>query len=82
MISVNRYLIKQNNDAKNEFQKFIFDGSCSKKGSGDGVFLISPTNEVISLSFKLELRTTSNVAEYEALVAGFQTAKNLKIENI
>jgi ribonuclease HI len=30
--------------------------------------MISPTHEIITLSYKMELETTNNIAEYEALV--------------
>jgi len=39
-----------------------FDGSYSKEGYGVGIFLISPSNEVVTLSYKLEFETTNNIA--------------------
>jgi ribonuclease HI len=46
------------------------------------VVFISPTQEIISLSYKLEFETTINVAEYEALVLGLRVAKDMKIEEL
>ena len=40
-----------------------FDGSSSKEGFGVGIFLISPSKEVVSLSYKLEFETTNNVID-------------------
>jgi hypothetical protein len=55
--------------------KMFFDGASSKEGVGVGVVFISPTQETISLSYKLEFETTNNVAEYEALVLGLGLLK-------
>jgi hypothetical protein len=62
--------------------KMFFDGASSKKGAGVGVVYISPTQEIISLSYKLEFETTNIVAEYEALVLGLRASKDLRIEEI
>jgi hypothetical protein len=64
------------------FWKIFFDGACSKEGASVGVFFISPTQETISLSYKLEFEATNNVAEYEALFLGLRDAKDMGIENI
>jgi ribonuclease HI len=60
----------------------FFDGASSKEGVGAGVVFISPTQETISLSYKLEFETTNNVAEYEALVLGLRAAKDMDIEEL
>jgi ribonuclease HI len=62
--------------------KMFFDGASSREGVGAGVVLVSPTQEIISLSYKLEFETTNNVAEYEALVLGLRVAKDMGIEEI
>jgi len=62
--------------------KMFFDGASSKEGVGVRVVFISPTQEIISLSYKLEFETTNNVAEYEALVLGFRVAKDMRIEEL
>lgn len=54
-------------NVNNEIWKIFIYGSSSKEGSSSGIVLISPTKEVIYLSFKLEFEATNNVAEYEAL---------------
>jgi ribonuclease HI len=59
-----------------------FDGASSKDSVGARVVFISPTQEVINLSFKLEFETTNNITEYEALVLGLRAAKDMKIEEL
>ena len=51
--------------------QMYFDDSSSKEGAGAGVLLISAGGEVISLMYKLEFKTTNNIAEYEALILGY-----------
>ena len=46
------------------------------------MLLISPAGKWIPLSFKLEYEATNNVAEYEALLLGLQTAKNMNIQSL
>jgi hypothetical protein len=55
--------------------KMFFDGAYSIIGAGTGVVFVSPCQETISLSYKMEFETTNNVAEYEALVLGLKVAK-------
>jgi ribonuclease HI len=62
--------------------KIFFDGASSRESDGVGVVFISPTQEIISLSFKLEFETTNNVVEYEALVLGLRAAKDMRIEEL
>ena len=57
-----------------------FDGANSREGNGAGVLLISPAGKWVPLSFKLEYEATNNVAEYEALLLGLQTARNMGIQ--
>ena len=42
--------------------------------------LVSLEGNLIPLSFKLEFEVTNNVAEYEALILGIKTTKNMNIE--
>jgi hypothetical protein len=60
--------------------KMFFDGASSREGVGAGVVFVSPTQETISLSYKLEFETTNNVAEYEALVLGLRAAKDMGLK--
>lgn len=60
----------------------IFDGSSSRESSGVRVVLISPTNQVISLSYNLELETIKNTSKYEALILGIKDEKYMNVEHI
>jgi ribonuclease HI len=60
----------------------FFDGASSREGVGARVVLVSPVQEIISLSYKLEFEATNNVAEYEALVLGLRAAKGMGIKEI
>jgi hypothetical protein len=62
--------------------KMFFDGASSSIGAGAGVVFISPCQETISLSYKLEFEITNNVAEYEALVLGLRAAKEMGIKEM
>jgi hypothetical protein len=66
-------------DQQDKVWKMYFDGSSSKEGSGVGILLISPLQEVITISYKLEFETTNNIAEYEALVLGLRATKDMAI---
>ena len=59
-----------------------FDVSSSRERYGVGIFLISPAQEVIPLSYKLEFKTTNNIAEYEALVLGLRDSKDMDIDSL
>jgi ribonuclease HI len=65
---------------KSEVCKMYFNGSSSKDGSDAGILLISPLEEVITLSYKLEFETTNNITKYEALVLGLRAAKDMVID--
>jgi ribonuclease HI len=60
----------------------FFDRYSSSEGAGAGVLFMSPSQEAISLSYKLEFETTNNVAEYEALVLGMRAAKEMGIREM
>jgi hypothetical protein len=62
--------------------KMFFDGASSKDVVGARVVFVSPAQEAISLSYKLEFEATNNVVEYEALVLGLRVAKDMGIKEI
>jgi len=57
-----------------------FDGSSPREGSGTDILLISPSEEVITLFYKLDFETTNNIVEYEVLVLGLRAAKVMAID--
>jgi hypothetical protein len=69
-------------DQQNEVWKMYFDGYSSKEGYGVGILLISPSQEVITLSYKMEFETPKNIAKYEALVLGLRASKGMAIDNL
>jgi ribonuclease HI len=62
--------------------KLFFDGASSREGAGAGVVFVSPAQETISLSYKLEFEATNNVAEYEALVLRLRVAREMGIQEV
>src|SRR6187397_2599242 len=51
-----------------------FDGASNQKGCGVGVLLVSPKEEHVPISIKLDFDVSNNAAEYEACVVGLETA--------
>ena len=43
---------------------------------------VSPAQETISLSYKLEFEATNNMAEYEALILGLRAAREMGIQEV
>ena len=56
-----------------------FDGASTQSSAGVGVLLISPSKENIHLSYKLDFKTTNNIVEYEALLLGVKSSKEMGI---
>jgi ribonuclease HI len=83
-IEIRRHLITSCEDPppNTSIWKMFFDGASSRESVGDGVVFISPTQDTISLSYKIEFETTNNVEEYEALVLGLRAAKDMNIEEL
>ena len=57
----------------------FFDGASTQSSAGVGVVLISPAKETIHLSYKLDFKTTNNIAEYEALLLAVKATKEMGI---
>ena len=55
------------------------DGSSNSSGAGAGLVLVSPEGIVTEYALRFEFPTTNNGAEYEALIAGLQIARELKV---
>ena len=56
-----------------------FDGDITQSSIGASVVLISPSKENIHLSYKLDFKTTNNIAEYESLLLGVKSTKEMGI---
>ncbi|XP_042385760.1 uncharacterized protein LOC121977237 [Zingiber officinale] len=57
--------------------KVYVDKSSARQRSGIGILLISPREDLMQLSIRLDYRATNNEAEYEALIAGLQAARHV-----
>ncbi|KAF7807811.1 Ribonuclease H [Senna tora] len=57
-------------------------GSAGRKGSGVGVTILTPEGVAIDQALELNLKTTNNQAEYEALIAGLNLASELGATNL
>ena len=42
--------------------------------------IISPSNKIYNFAFELEFEASNNVAKYEALLLGLETAKDMGIK--
>ena len=52
----------------NKVWKLFFDGASSREGARASVVLISPKNQTVTISYKLQFETTNNTVEYESLI--------------
>jgi ribonuclease HI len=59
-----------------------FDGAASMEGVGDGVWINPPKVGTKLCSYKLSFDCTNNMAEYEALILGLKTLKELGARRI
>lgn len=66
-------------DDKRSLDEWILqvDGSSIVKGSGVGIYLKTPTGEIIEQSLQLGFKASNNEEEYEAMVARLRLAKSL-----
>ncbi|XP_071923149.1 uncharacterized protein [Coffea arabica] len=55
-----------------------FDGAAHRDGVGAGVIFYTPEADILSYSFTLTRRCSNNMAEYQALILGFETAIDMK----
>ncbi|XP_077217965.1 uncharacterized protein LOC143852465 [Tasmannia lanceolata] len=57
-----------------------FDGASNSRGRGVGIVLVSPRDEHIPISIKLEFECINNMAEYEACIVGLEAALSLEVQ--
>ncbi|XP_075507597.1 uncharacterized protein LOC142544433 [Primulina tabacum] len=62
--------------------RIFVDGASSLAGCGVGVVIISPLGEKIKLALRIDSRVTNNEAEYEAVLAGIQAAREVGASRI
>lgn len=59
-----------------------FDGTMSREGDGEGIWMRPPKGEPRLLSYKLYFKWTNNVVEYKTLVLGLKVLKDIKARKI
>ena len=59
------------------YSELYLNGATNQKGSGIGIFMISPMHITIEKSSRLNFSATNNEAKYEALLAGLSAVKKL-----
>lgn len=59
-----------------------FDGSKCTYGVGESIILVSPSNKVIPMAYKLGFNWTNNMAKYEALILDLKIVMDLKIKDL
>ena len=59
-----------------------FDGASNKKGCGVGVLIVSPQEEHIPISIKLDFDVTNNAVKYEACIVGLEIALAFGIKKL
>ncbi|XP_077249178.1 uncharacterized protein LOC143888624 [Tasmannia lanceolata] len=59
-----------------------FDRASNLRGKGIGIVLVSPRDEHIPISIKLEFDCTNNMAEYEACIASLEAALSLDVQDL
>ncbi|KAM5579269.1 hypothetical protein ABKV19_009186, partial [Rosa sericea] len=62
--------------------RLYVDGASNKKTSGTGILLISPNDQVYEYALKFAFKASNNAAEYEALIAGLQIARELGVQHL
>ncbi|XP_075478919.1 uncharacterized protein LOC142519775 [Primulina tabacum] len=60
-----------------EIWRIFVDGASNLSGCGVGVVLVAPSREKIKLALRIDSRVTNNEAEYEAVLAGLQAAREV-----
>ena len=58
------------------------DGASNAKGLGTRVVIVTPDGTVIKQSVRLNFNSSNNEAEYEAVLAGLNSAKTLGARNL
>ncbi|KAM1500023.1 hypothetical protein ACFX10_022634 [Malus domestica] len=65
-----------------DFLHLHVDGMSNYKGSGAGVVLVIPDGSMLEQAITLGFKAFNNEAEYEALLAGLQMAKDLRVKKL
>jgi len=58
------------------------DGSFNKQGSGAGVVLKGPGELIVEQSLRFSFKASNNQAEYKALIAGLELARDMGAKDL
>ena len=58
------------------------DGFSNEGGSGAGLILVSPEGHRMHCTLRFGFKASNNEAEYEALIARINLAKEMKVESL
>jgi ribonuclease HI len=73
---------QENSPKDSGWWKVYVDGASYAKGLGTGVVIIMLDETVIELSIRLDFKASNNEAEYEAVMAGLNSAKTLGAKHL
>uniref|UniRef100_A0A2N9HL09 Uncharacterized protein n=1 Tax=Fagus sylvatica TaxID=28930 RepID=A0A2N9HL09_FAGSY len=79
---LNAIAFQEDSPENSGWWKIHTDGASNAKGSGTGVVIITPDETVIEQSIQLDFKASNNEAEYEAVLAGLNSAKTLGAKNL
>ncbi|KAI3761737.1 hypothetical protein L1987_52158 [Smallanthus sonchifolius] len=71
--------VQQLEESKDKWTLFT-DGASNVRGTGLGIILKSPQGNIIPQSISCEFQAMNNETEYEALIAGLQLNRDIKIK--
>jgi len=60
----------------------FFDGFTCDRGAGIGIVLISPRGKKYEFSLLIAAKSTSNQAEYQALISGLELLKRVHADTV
>ena len=58
------------------------DGLSNDEGSGAGLILVNFEGHRMNCALRFKFKASNNEAEYEALIAGLELAKEIKVESL
>jgi ribonuclease HI len=79
---LNKTTFQENTPENSGWWKIYVDGASNARGSGTGVVIITPDETVIEQLIRLDFKTSNNEAEYEAVLAGLNSAKTLGAQQL
>ena len=79
---LNKITFQENAPKNSGWWKIYVDRASNARGSGTGVVIVTPDETVIEQSIRLDFKTSNNETEYEAVLAGLNSAKTLGAQQL